>query len=79
MDPIKIGLLGVWAVSIASFFIGTDSSFAAAGRATFYLLVVAHLAEIAIFRAKLQAAPGGMARNAWPTFVFGIFHVRTLD
>jgi uncharacterized protein YhhL (DUF1145 family) len=79
MNPIKVGLLVVWGVCIASFFIATDSTVAGVGRMTFWFLVVAHLAEIAIFRAKLKAAPGGLAGNFWPTFLFGVFHVRGLD
>lgn len=79
MTPIKAGILVVWAVSIGSFFIGTDSAVAAAGRMTFWFLVGAHLVEIAIFSAKLKAAQGGLAGNFLPTFLFGIFHVRSLD
>ena len=79
MNPLKIGVLVVWVFSIASFFIGTDSALAGFGRTAFWFLVVAHLAEIAIFSSKLKAAPGGIAGNFLQTFIFGVFHVRTLD
>jgi N-succinyldiaminopimelate aminotransferase len=69
MNPIKVGLLVVWGGCIASFFIATDSTLAGVGRMTFWFLVVAHLAEIAIFRAKLKAAPGGLAGNFSSTCV----------
>ncbi len=78
MTAIKAGLLVVWAGSIASFFIGTDTAMAASGRMVFWFLVVAHLVEIAVFSGKLKAAPGGMAAHALPTFLFGMFHIRTL-
>jgi uncharacterized protein YhhL (DUF1145 family) len=79
MNAIKAGILVVWAISIGSFFIGTDSAIAAAGRTTFWFLIVAHLVEIAVFSGKLKAAPGGIAGNFLPTFLFGIFHVRSLE
>lgn len=79
MNPIKAGILVVWIVSIASFFVDTDSAVAGAGRMTLWFLIGAHLVEIAVFSGKLKAAPGGIAGNFLPTFLFGIFHIRELD
>jgi uncharacterized protein YhhL (DUF1145 family) len=79
MTAAKAGLLVVWAIGIGSFFIGGDHAIASAGRITFWLIGAAHLVEIVVFRNKLNAAPGGMAKNFLPTFLFGLFHVRSLD
>jgi len=76
MGLARAGVAAVWVFCVASFFVPDPSEAVAWGRKLFWVLVVAHLGEFAIFFRVLRSAPGGLARHFLHTLIFGIFYIR---
>jgi uncharacterized protein YhhL (DUF1145 family) len=71
-------LFAVWLLSALAFLAPGDSALASAGRTVFWILVVAHTIECAIFLPRLRRAPGSLGHHLMQTFLYGILYVREL-
>ena len=76
MHPVKLGLLAIWIVCIAAFFVGAESAAARLGRLVFWIMLAAHVVEFLVFRRTFERAGGGLAHHFLRTLVFGFFHIR---
>ena len=74
----RVGLVVVWILTIAAFFVDPESTLSTIGRWVFWLILVAHVAEAFVFREKLRAAPGSLASNLVSPLIFGMLHLQTL-
>ena len=68
----------VWIASIAVMLFASGSQAAIVARAVFWIMVVAHVIECAVFLPRLRRAGGSLGAHLFQTFVFGVFHLRTL-
>ena len=75
----RAAIIAAWIWGMASFFVAPTSPITMWGRLVFYILLVAHAAECAIFFAKLKAAPGSLGENVSKTMIFGAFHLNELN
>jgi uncharacterized protein YhhL (DUF1145 family) len=75
---LKAAVGALWLLALASFFVAPASAASGYGRGLFWLLVVVHALECAIFLPRLRAAGGSLASHLAQTFVFGVAHVRSL-
>ena len=74
MENLVVGrvLVGaVWIWGLASLPESTRMPLARVGRAVFWILVVAHLVEIAMAYEQIRAAPGSLAANLAQAFLWG--------
>ena len=71
-------VLAAWIWGFASFFVAPTSPITAWGRLVFYILLIAHAAECAIFFSKIKEAPGSLGENISKTMIFGMFHLNEL-
>ena len=76
MSGLKIGTLVVWVLCAAAFFV--ETSLSGAGRALFWILLIAHAGESLFFLGKIREAPGGLGPNLLQTMLFGMFHLREI-
>ena len=60
----RAAVIAAWIWGLASFFVAPASPITMWGRLVFYILLVAHAAECAIFFAKLKAAPGSLGKTS---------------
>ena len=67
----------IWAWSIACL-LAPALPLASAGRAVFWILVVVHGIECAVFLPRLRGAGGSLANHLVQTFLFGFAHLSTL-
>ena len=74
----RTAVAGVWiaCVAIVLFAPGTQAAVAAQG--VFWIMVVTHVIECIVFLPRLRRAGGSLGSNLLQTFVFGVFHLRTL-
>ena len=78
MSGAKAAVFAVWVLCALAFLGPSDSRLAGAGQKLFWVLVVVHAVECAIFLPKLRRAPGSLAHHLAQTFLYGIVHVRSL-
>jgi uncharacterized protein YhhL (DUF1145 family) len=75
----RAAVIAAWTWGLASFFVAPTSPITMWGRLIFYILLVAHTAECAIFFTKLKAAPGSLGENISKTMIFGAFHLNEIN
>ena len=76
MIVIKAGLLSIWIVCLAAFFV-PPAGWTTNARYLFFGLLIAHAAECWRFYPRMHAA-GSVRHHLIQTMLFGYFHVRTL-
>ena len=79
MSVPKIVLVCIWLLCLFAFFLPADFAAASIGRSLFWLLLVVHAIECAVFRNTLRNAPGTFGHNLVQTMIFGVLHVRGLQ
>lgn len=67
----RVALGAVWIWGLASLPESTIVPLPRLGRAVFWLLVVAHLVEIAFAYDQIRVAPGSLAENLAQAFLWG--------
>lgn len=73
----RIVLAVLWVILAACFLVDPEaSSWVAAGRTLFAVLVIAHAAEFLYFRRTLQRVGGSMAHHLVQVLLFGVVHVQ---
>jgi len=75
----KAGLVVLWILSMASFFLPPESLAAEWGPRLFWLLVVVHGGEFLFFIRTFRSAPGGLIHHFLWTMVLGFFHIRQVQ
>ena len=79
MSVPKIGVAGIWLACLAAFLAEAGSTLVQIGRIVFWVLVVVHTIECAVFYRLLKRAPGSLGSHLAGTFVFGMFHVKDVQ
>lgn len=74
----KAVVIAAWIWGFASFFVAPASPITAWGRLVFYILMIAHAAECAMFFSKIKSAPGSLGENISKTMIFGMFHLNEI-
>jgi uncharacterized protein YhhL (DUF1145 family) len=69
---------GVWVASVAIMLFASGSQAAIAARVVFWIMVVAHAIECVVFLPRMRRAGGSLGAHLFQTFLFGVFHLRTL-
>lgn len=75
---LKALLLLVWAWGLACAAGAWSARGAQAGRAIFWMLLVAHAVETAVYLPTIRAAGGSFAGHVLETMLFGVLHLREL-
>lgn len=78
MGVAKWLVLFAWFFGASSFFVASGTPPAHFGRILFFALVVVHTIECVAFLPRLRAAGGSLGAHLFQTFLFGVFHVRSL-
>jgi uncharacterized protein YhhL (DUF1145 family) len=78
MGVAKWLVLFAWFFGASSFFVSTGTPAAHVGRVVFLALVLVHAIECVAFLPRLRAAGGSLGGHLLQTFLFGIFHLRSL-
>jgi hypothetical protein len=74
---VKAGLVLIWIVCIAAFFV-TPAGWAVRAQYLFFGILIAHAAECWLYLPRMVAAGGSLPHHLFQTMLFGFFHVRTL-
>ena len=72
----RAALGGVWLYAVLCFF--APLPLAGLGRLVFWVLLVTHAVECAVFLPRMRAAGGSLAHHLVQVMLFGVFHARSL-
>jgi len=71
---LKIGVIATWLVAATGFLFPPETTFGTVGRALFWLLIVVHAVECAVFYGTLKRTGRPIAFELLQTMLFGVIH-----
>jgi uncharacterized protein YhhL (DUF1145 family) len=74
----KAMIIVVWIACLGAFALPAGTLASILGRGIFWFMIVVHTVECAVFLPQLRRAGGSLGNHLLQTFLFGVFHLRSV-